>query len=523
MKSTAGTSRCALLAALVAFGVAVETRAAQSQWVYPGPDGRLVYKTTPAGDRIMDFSFAGYMGGGVALPAIPVKQTVRPSGGEDDTATIQAAIDAVSAMPLEGAFRGAVLLAPGVFPCSRTITISASGIVLRGSGTEGASRSTIKLTGRPHLAIAVRASGGGRGGPQGESGAAQTSIADAYVPSGSITFTVADASGFAAGDEIIIRRPVTPAWIKFMQMDDLVRDGRPQTWLRAGGTTITERRIASISGRTIALDIPLSDSFDAKYLNPPGTVVFKARPANRASQVGVESLHIESPPQAISHTQPHFTALRMNGEDCWARDLLIEETMNSVAVSGRRITLLRVTVNRKALHQGSSRPAEFSPTGGQVLMDRCSSTADNVWFSATGSGQSGPIVLLNCTFNGKSKAESHMRWSTGILYDNCRVPDGSIELRNRGSMGSGHGWSMGWGVVWNCTARDYIVQNPPGAVNWMIGSTGQSKLAPRPFGAGPNLPQGAIDSPGTAVTPQSLYLSQLSERLGKQAVKNIGY
>ena len=56
----------------------------RSRWVYPGPDGKLVYRTTPAGDRIMDFSHAGYMGGGVALPNVPVKRTVKPSGNNDD-------------------------------------------------------------------------------------------------------------------------------------------------------------------------------------------------------------------------------------------------------------------------------------------------------------------------------------------------------------------------------------------------------------------------------------------------------
>ena len=105
-------------------------------------------------------------------------------------------------------------------------------------------------------------------------------------------------------------------------------------------------------------------------------------------------------------------------------------------------------------------------------MDRCSVNADNVWFSATGSSQAGPIVLLNCTFHGKGSAESHQRWSTGMLYDNCTAPEGEIEIRNRGSMGSGHGWSMGWGVVWNCQAKNFLVQNPPGAENWLIGSTG---------------------------------------------------
>src|SRR5207245_202070 len=53
---------------------------ATSEWVHPGKNGKLVYKTSPAGDRIMDFSTAGYMGGGVALPDVPVKKTVQPSG-----------------------------------------------------------------------------------------------------------------------------------------------------------------------------------------------------------------------------------------------------------------------------------------------------------------------------------------------------------------------------------------------------------------------------------------------------------
>jgi len=73
----------ALLAALVSTALAAE-----SGWVKRGPDGKLVYKTTAAGDRIMDFSHAGYMGGGVGFPDAAVKRTKAPSGGEDDTKII---------------------------------------------------------------------------------------------------------------------------------------------------------------------------------------------------------------------------------------------------------------------------------------------------------------------------------------------------------------------------------------------------------------------------------------------------
>ena len=495
--------------------------AARSEWVYPGKDGKLVYKTTPAGDRIMDFSHAGYMGGGVQLPSVPVKETVKPIGG-DDTATIQAAIDVVAKLPLKDGFRGAVLLAPGTFSCSGTLKVSASGIILRGSGSEGDRRSTIKLTGKPHNAITV----GGKGDdakPEANFEEAKTTIADKYVPSGAKSFTVTDGSGFKTGDLIAIHKPVTAEWVKFMQMDDLVRDGKKQTWLPVGRVLSTERKIAAIADNTITLEVPLSDSFDTQYFKPQGIQVVKIKPPSRVAQVGIENLHIESPAQAISHTEPHFTALRLNGQDCWVRDVVIDETMNSVAVSGQRITLEHVFVNRKAKHQGSSKPAEFAPNGSQVLLDRCGVTGDNVWFVATGGGQAGPIVVLNCKFTGDSRAEAHQRWSTGMLYDGCQVPGGGIELRNRGSMGSGHGWSMGWGVVWNCVAKDYIIQNPPGAANWLIGSVGHNKAEPRPFDKDPKLPEGIVDSPGSAVAPQSLYLTQLAERLGPQALKNIGY
>ena len=78
-------------------------------------------------------------------------------------------------------------------------------------------------------------------------------------------------------------------------------------------------------------------------------------------------------------------------------------------------------------------------------------------------------------------------------------------------------------MAWNCVARTYVIQQPPGAMNWMIGCIGLNVPTPRPFGKEPNLPLGTSDAPGTPVTPQSLYLTQLAERLGPQALKNIGY
>src|SRR6185369_4690908 len=80
---------------------------------------------------LMDFSTAGYGGGGVAIPGVAAKFSLTPSG-RDDTRLIQAAIDAVGMLPLDAqGFRGAVLLRGGTFRIEGQLRIQSSGVVLR--------------------------------------------------------------------------------------------------------------------------------------------------------------------------------------------------------------------------------------------------------------------------------------------------------------------------------------------------------------------------------------------------------
>jgi hypothetical protein len=173
--------------------------------------------------------------------------------------------------------------------------------------------------------------------------------------------------------------------------------------------------------------------------------------------------------------------------------------------------------------KGAAKPADLNGSGQLLLFNKCTIHGDNLFFFGTGAKVSGPIVLLNCVFRGNGWIQPHQRWATGLLIDNCEVPDGGIDFMNRGAMGSGHGWAIGWAVAWNCKARSYLNQQPPGAANWVIGSSGEKQKKAIPFDSLPLLPEGIYDAYGTPVDPQSLYLAQLSERLGKQALKNIGY
>ena len=499
---------------------ASEPPTAHSQWVYPDRSGKLAYRPLTTGDRIIDFSYAGYGGGGVALPTFPVRKTVAPSG-QDDTAAIQSAIDEVSQLPLLQGVRGAVLLARGHFHCSSTLHLTADGIALRGSGS-GESDTVLEMTGDPHLAISVA----------GESSVkivgTATQVSDPYVPSGSLALRVNDPSAFKPGDRVQITKPITPEWLHLMGMDTLVRNGKKQTWV--SGDFKTERTIVAISGKKLTFDVPLADSYDQKYLAPTGATVVKVEQTGQIAQVGVENFRLIAPARKITLSDKPFNGLQMNSTlDGWVRNLPILDTTEAIVIGkdARRITVERVDVTQSIPIQGAAKPADFSANGTQILFDRCSATGDNVFYIAVGPGMQGPNVVLNCIFHGNGHVQPHQRWSTGILIDSCQVPEGGIDLMNRGAMGSGHGWTMGWGVAWNNIAGSYLIQMPPGSVNWAIGNRGEQTLGRTPtFDPGPGLPilpQGIIDSQDTPVSPASLYLEQLRERLGARALKNIGY
>jgi hypothetical protein len=487
--------------------------AQKSEWVYTGTDGKLVYKTLPAGDKIMDFSNAGYMGGGVAIPDVAVKITLSPVDG-DNAEAIQNAIDQVAKMPLVNGFRGTVLLDAGKYDCSKTLNINTSGVALRGSGS-GEKGTIINMTGDPHVCVAVRVRASVT--PAGP----KTTLADAYVPSAAKTFNVASTAGFAPGDIIQIIRTVTPQWLAFMGMDNLVRDGKKETWVN--GDIITERVIERVSGNSITVTVPLGDSYDAKYT--AAVAVQKVSIAGEQSQIGIENFRIVSVAQSVTIAQGHNSGINMGGiTDGWIRNMELFNTVNSVSITGKRITVDNLSIMHDVPTLGSAKPADLNGSGSQVLFNKCTITGDNVFYLATGPKVSGPIVLLNCIFKGGGWIQPHQRWATGLLVDNCQVPGGGIEFMNRGEMGSGHGWAIGWAVAWNCTAKSFLNQQPPGSQNWIIGCKGDIEHKGMPFEkSNPILPDGITDSHDKTVTPQSLYLTQLNERLGAQALKNIGY
>lgn len=492
------------------YRVIAQSPAPRSSWVFQSASGELHYQYTKRGDRIMDFSAAGYMGGGVALPDVKAVITVSAKQG-DNTARIQRAIDSVQRLPLRNGFRGAVLLAPGVFTCNGELRLDASGIVLRGSGQA----TKIVMSGPPHVCFNV----GGKSTVKRMGEAVK--VTEEYIPSGANAFTVSDVSAFSVGDEIAIIKPVTAKWVHYMKMDILVRNGKPQTWIK--GELVTERVIERIEGSRIFVSVPLTDSYDEIYTQP-GTMVQRIERREERTQIGLEDLSIIAPAQPVTISQGHYAAIHTKGlADAWIKNIKILNTVNSIAVSGRRITVDRIQIRHTVPTIGAAKPADLAANGSQLFFNKCTIEGDNVFYLATGAKVSGPIVLLNCLFKGKGWIQPHQRWATGLLIDGCTVPEGGIDFMNRGEMGSGHGWAIGWAVAWNCIAKSYLNQQPPGVYNWVIGSKGEKMKRAMPFDKAPFLPEGTYDIHGKAVHPKSLYLAQLRARLGIEALQNIGY
>jgi hypothetical protein len=188
----------------------------------------------------------------------------------------------------------------------------------------------------------------------------------------------------------------------------------------------------------------------------------------------------------------------------------------------------------------------FYVDGQLNLVQRCYSREGRHDFVLTARTR-GPNVFFDCSAEQSwSAIEAHHRWSQGGLWDNVTAigPWSCMQAVNRSSSGTGHGWPGVNMVFWNCDAKFIFIQKPPTGQNFFIGRNHSSPYvylrspevdfdemmrwiefhAKKTFAftkGSTVIGDGYIEFPDSPVTPKSLYLEQLKERLGVQAVRNI--
>lgn len=509
-----------LTAAAAALSLAITLASTAHAWISAkvqiDANGRLSYPADASGNRIPDYSYAGYKGGGVALPAnIPVRVTVNPISG-DDTANIQAAIDQVGNLPLQSdGYRGTVLLSAGVYEVAGTLRLNKSGVVLAGVGDDDSSTSnTILRRSGTSTADVITAGGGANDQFKSEIAGTRREITTPRVTVGSRTFTVNDASPFAVGDNIVILHPSTAAWITAMNNGGVTDTN---VWQPGDIDIRYHRYITAISGNTITIDAPVFNHLDRSLSI---SYVYKYDRTGVLTNIGIEDLQIDIVTAgSTSETHCEDAVQFIEAEDSWIRDCTIKHFWHAGVqfVASTRSTVERVRAIEPHSVVTGGRRYNFSTYHAQlILFQDCFASDARHGFVANGtSNDSGNVVLRGTLDRNITFSEGHRRWSTGLLFDNIvatnRVGADTLGFYNRGNYGTGHGWAVGHGTIWNCNAAGgkILVQQPPTAQNYAIGCSGNIT------GSGPFTgTAGYIEGSNTAgLQPASLYEEQLRQRL----------
>lgn len=507
--------------------------------VYPGVNGKLTYIADSLGNTIPDFSNAGYEGGGKPIPYVVAKETVWPVLG-DNSENIQKAIDKVSAMPLSSdGFRGAILLKMGHYQLDKPVYIRASGVVLRGEGKSDIGtilfgKITVQPEGGQRFRRPALINIGGNDGMIIQEESKQV-ITNTYVPVGSNSFEIVSAKTFKVGDSIIVRRYGNEDWIKEIGMDS-VKVGR-NSW-RPFNIQF-DRVITEIKGNTIKVDAPIFTAIDKRW---GGGEILKYND-QRIHHVGIENLRgiSEFDPSVRTTTYGNMDRDKLdaafkyvgdeyfsdenhysnfinitNAKNVWVRNMDALHFGNSVVQSNagtKWITIQDCESKEPVSIRMGARRFTYQMNGQMCLVQRCTSQKGRHSFVLQGSEASGN-VFLNCTaVNPYSTSEPHNKWVNGVLYDNVKAP---LTARYWDYI---IGWAGANIVFWNCEG-DFLVQKPPTAQNYSFGHVGVNAVI---FNAGLQdltKPNGHVESMDKHVFPKSLYLTQLKERLGIEAVQH---
>lgn len=410
----------------------------------------------------IDFSHAGYGGGGVALPIVAATVQVRPTGG-DDTVLLQAAIDHVGAQPPDASgMRGAVMLTAGRYQVSGALRVGASGVVLRGTG-DASAPSVMVATGMSRRTLIQI-------GAQSEALAARREAITADVSVGGTVLLVADASAFSVGDAVVVERPSTREWIAALAMNtdkgNFVAD---RTHWRPGSRNLVwNRTVMAIDAerQQLTLDAPITAALEQRF---GGGTVSTIENDVRVRHVGIEHVVLESD---YDRTRPldeehAWIAVAIDGtEDIWVRDVTARHFVSSavrVGPGARRVTIEDCRSEQPVSEIGGYRRQSFYVEGQQVLVWRCTAE-QGVNDFGTGFCAAGPNVFLDCVAReAKGASGAFESGSAGTLFERVRVEGAALRLTLDMERTQGGGWTAANSVIWNCEAAAIEARGPEGA------------------------------------------------------------
>lgn len=536
-----------------------------SELLHPGKDGALEYSPDADGNLLCDFTHVGYRGGGVALPDVPAVVTLEPQEG-DDTARIQAAIDEAGAKPVgPDGYRGAVVLKKGKYEVSNTLFFAHDGVVLRGEGAgfggtwilhrriapiPDTSPARYIHFPQPEKGILPTLQTVGRSVAAGDTDQVQfgnkvrtrklADIADDLVATGQATLTLSDVGAIEPGDEVVVTCSQTQKWIDAIGLSD---HWKPEQ-MQLSFWRVVEKVLPDT--KQIVLSVPLSSRIDRAGGYAQGEV-HKVVQDGRVRNIGVENILFLSDYDRSKRGKrdyfndehhPNYVCRFYDARDAWIRRCVAFFYSGGIMSGGgsQNITtedcamLDGVSADTPANHAGA-RKYYFNANGAQMFFQRCYARYSR--HAYIGNGPKDGAVFLDC-FSEKDhlKSEWHQRWGHGHLFDNIAL---EAQIGLSGNNVSGHGQKGAYALAWNNLINnrrtyepDLFVNKVPGIFsNYAIGNIllGSKKveydeLKDRLENAAIG-ELGWVESTDRFVEPRSIYLAQLRERMGDEAVRAI--
>jgi len=485
------------------------------------------------GRFLHDFSYAGFKYGEAPDAGdLPVFDAVAdygadPTGATDATPAVQLAMDDAAA-----ANGGVVVLGEGLFRFEDVLRSSASHVVLRGVGpsatrlyftrSQGMSDTSHILFDAP-LTVDIETS----------------LVTDAAVRSKEIH--VADASGFAPGDDVAVGFTITPEFIE--------EHGMTGTWQAFNGTwqpffwrTVESVDTAS-TPHTVTLDVPIR--YPAKTRDGASL----RREQGFLTGVGVESLGIANAvswDEAWSLDRTHAIEIA-HAKDSFVRDVVTFPSPNAPETGdGAGAHLLsggilireskRVTVSHVELSMAQNRGGggngylfEIQRSSEVLIADSKGTAGRHNFIQNWGFGTTGCVFLRVESRDGKNVlskddttavtalSEFHHSLATANLIDSSLFDDGfSIVNRNLESTGAGQTGTQN--ALWGSRGKGMLRSLQFGQ-GYVIGTLGLAVVTESvlPMGEGTE-PVDMVEGQdlGATLDPPSLYDDQRQRRLTGQ-------
>ncbi len=485
------------------------------------------------GRFLHDFSHAGYHYG-EQPPAEPPGATydvvqfgADATGQLDSTLAIQKAIDAASA-----ASGGIVFFPTGDYRVAGVLTVSASGVVLRGTGTGSVLRFT-KTSGMAYSASLTFAGTLTRDVPRRLAADAETRATELLLD---------DASDLAPGDDVSVGWTISDAFV--------AEHGMTGVWTAFSGQykPIFHRKVVSVdtsvTPHRVVLDVPIR--YAAKVRDRAGV----QKEIGFLREVGVEHLGLTNAVTWQAAWAEHQSTLiaMSNVTDAWIRDV---HSVANAAATGRTASdtrayhlrsggiviadSKRVSVLATSMENPQNRGSggngylfEVSRTSEVLIADSVGRNGRHNFIQNWGFGNSG-TVFLRCVSSGSEMlsniggvltpevaySEHHHSLGMATLVDDCRIDDG-FNFENRGAYSTGAGHTATESVVWRPAGSGTIISKQYGwgyvvgtragmTVDTNVESEGGQGTGPADFVEGRDQ--------GETLFPASLYEDQRARRL----------